>query len=216
MKIQDDQENSVQQWQAWAAQWPMSETQLTQFKDYAQLLLQYNEVMDLTAHDTLGQILTSHFTDSLSIMGHVDFTTIKALADIGTGAGFPALPLKIMYPHVRMYLIEVNYKRRTFLAEVIEKLGLADIEIINLDWRNFVRKTNFPIDLFITRATIDPFEIIRMFKPSSPYKNATAIYWAAKDWMPLALVAPYVNKRIAYTAGNRSRLFIFLRDKQSS
>ena len=119
-----------------------------------------------------------HFIDSLIVANYIDLTTIKSIADVGTGGGFPGIPLKILYPHLSMTLIEVTEKKIRFLENVVAQLGLSSVEIVNLDWRTFLRKTSSPIDLFVSRASLHSDELLKMFKPSCVYKQATLVYWA--------------------------------------
>lgn len=186
----------------------LTDEQLTQFKTYLDLLLKRNQEFDLTAIIDPEKILAYHFADSLIADHYIDMSTVHMLADIGTGAGFPALPLKIKYPELRMVLIEVTHKRITFLNEVIEKLGLKDIEICSLDWRTFLRKTNYPVDLFVTRAALEPAELLRMFKPASPYNKAQLLYWASKEWQVSEAEKPYLKAEYPYTVGERQRKLV--------
>ena len=81
----------------------------------------------------------------LSKNGHrcigVDLNKVKVIVDVGSGAGFPGIPLKILFPHLGIILIEVNKKKQRFLQTVIRILELKDIEVCGLDWRTFLRKT---------------------------------------------------------------------------
>jgi 16S rRNA G527 N7-methylase RsmG len=105
-------------------------------------------------------------------------------------------------------LIEVNHKKIEFLSTVIQELGLENVTISDLDWRTFLRTTNDSIDLFLARASLHTDELVRLFKPSSPYKEAQLIYWASKDWEPGKKDAPFVKKEYSYTLGNKKRRYI--------
>ena len=94
---------------------------------------------------------------------------------------------------------------------VIKQLGLKNVHVIDQDWRTFLRKTHYPIDLFCARASLAPEELIRIFKPSCPYNGAALIYWASTSWQADAQVAPFVEKEVPYTVGNKKRKFVFLR-----
>ncbi|MEX0940869.1 MAG: 16S rRNA (guanine(527)-N(7))-methyltransferase RsmG [Candidatus Babeliales bacterium] len=179
------------------------------FKQYLLELFSWNERIDLTAITTVKNALLYHFQDSLQIKDYVDFQQISMIADIGTGAGFPGLPLKIFYPSLALILIEVSYKRIQFLESVIETLGLENIEIVRLDWRTFLRKTEYPIDIFCARASLAPSELLRMFKPGCIYKKAQLIYWASTDWQPADKELPFIKKEKHYKVGNRKRKFVF-------
>lgn len=169
-------------WAEFQATAQLSTNQLAQFVKYAQLLQSWNERVNLTSILEDQKIIDLHFLDSLSLANFMDLTQPLTLTDIGAGAGFPAIPLKIKYPNLRIILIEVNNKKIDFLQAVIDELDLADIEIYDQDWRTFLRKTNDHVDLFCARASLKPLELLRVFKTGCIYRQAKLIYWAADHW----------------------------------
>lgn len=110
----------------------LTDRQEEQFIRYYQLLVQWNEVMNLTAITEFDQVLLKHFADSLSIAGSLDMTKIHSCIDVGTGAGFPGIPLKIAFPHLKVTLLDSLNKRLNFLNEVIGELELEDIRTVHL------------------------------------------------------------------------------------
>lgn len=190
----------------------LSPEQITQLQTYADLLATWNERMNLTALDEPEDILHYHFKDSLEISRFYPMDQVTMMADVGTGAGFPAIPLKIMYPHMQVVLIEVLNKRISFLQEVIRVLGLQNIEVVPLDWRTFLRSTSYPLDLCIARASLAPAELMRMFK-SHHYKQARLVYWASEQWQPDASMADYLYERHYYEVGDRKRQYAFFRKR---
>ncbi len=184
--------------------------QLLQFQRYAAYLLECNEFFNITAHTELSGVVRQHFEDSLALAGFIDLTTITSVADIGTGGGFPGIPLKIMFPHLKVVLLEVNKKKQGFLADVIKILGLTDIEICAVDWRTFLRTTDYKIDLFVTRAALEDLELIRVFKPACHYNTATLAYWASKDWEPHPKAQPFIQRTETYRLGHKERKLIFM------
>ncbi|HBY06035.1 TPA: 16S rRNA (guanine(527)-N(7))-methyltransferase RsmG [Candidatus Dependentiae bacterium] len=203
-------------WQNFKREASLTEQQLAQFQQYYELLIEWNRVHNLTTITDLKEVIHYHFLDSLLLGKFVDFSTLSAIADIGTGAGFPGLPLKIKYPHLSVVLIEVTEKKRQFLRVVCEALGLENVEIEALDWRTFLRKTSYHIDLFCARASLQPEELIFMLKPSSPYRDATLVYWAANDWQSLPKEAPLILKEELYRVGARWRKYVFFKNKNLS
>lgn len=196
-------------WQQFFSRFQLTVKQQEQFRRYYQLLVETNVLHNLTAITDLEKALADHFEDSLMLGKFVDLSTVIRLGDIGTGAGFPALPLKIAYPALPMLLIEVNHKKISFLEQVIGELGLTDVIISDLDWRTFLRKTDYEVDLFCARASLQPEELVRMFMPSSAYRGAQLVYWASRHWEPSPQAAPYVYKQVEYQCGNKLRRLIF-------
>lgn len=104
---------------------------------------------------------------------------------MGTGAGFPSIPLKIMFPGLKVVLIEANQKKCDFLEKLGKELDLGNVEIENRDWRSFLIKAKTrKIDYFLTRASIKDDEICRMFKPSCIYNNSTMLYYGPEWYQP--------------------------------
>lgn len=194
----------------------LSEHQLQQFKIYAQLLCSWNDRMNLTAITNLDEIIKFHFQDSLILTKVHSLTESVGLIDVGTGAGFPAIPLKIIYPSLPLVLIEVNQKKRSFLAHVIQILGLTDIVISDLDWRTFIRNSDYTADIVCARASLRPDELLRMFKGASHYQSATLVYWAAQDWQPEGHEQRFFEKEYAYQTGQKKRKLIFFKNTMSS
>lgn len=198
-------------WKALQSQVQISDEQLHQLKLYYSLLIEWNEKINLTTITEPRQMIAYHVLDSLMVGEFVDFNALRVVADVGTGGGFPGIPLKIRYPHLDLYLLEVNHKKIKFLMNVISQLGLKNVHAIDLDWRTFLRKTHYPIDLFCARASLAPEELIRIFKPSCPYNGAALIYWASTTWCADPKVAPFIEKEVPYTVGDKKRKFVFLR-----
>ena len=103
----------------------LTDKQLEQFDDYYKLLVEWNKVMNLTAITEFDDVLKLHFVDSLSGAQVCSFEN-KSLIDIGTGAGFPGIPLKIAFPDLKVTLLDSLNKRLKFLGEVIDKLSLNE------------------------------------------------------------------------------------------
>ena len=109
----------------------VSEVQLVQFEKYSRMLVEWNEKMNLTAVTDPDGIAVKHFLDSILPLYHINFDNISSIADIGTGAGFPGIPLKIMMPDKNVTLIDSLNKRINFLKAVCEETGLNGVECIH-------------------------------------------------------------------------------------
>ena len=133
----------------------LSEKQLNQFYQYYELLIKWNEVMNLTAITELEQVVTKHFVDSLYLAKIVDNLEDKiSLIDVGTGAGFPVIPLKIAFPEIKITLLDSLNKRVKFLDEVIGQLGLNEIETVHGRAEDLGRDGKYreKFDLCVSRA----------------------------------------------------------------
>jgi 16S rRNA (guanine(527)-N(7))-methyltransferase RsmG len=197
-------------WQKFAEQENLSAQALEQFKRYAALLEEWRERINLTTITGTANIIRNHFQDSLEVARFIDVKKVNTICDVGTGGGFPGLPLKIKFPHLSVVLIEVNNKKVQFLTTVIHELGLDNVTISDLDWRTFLRKTDYEIDLFCARASLHTDELIRLFKPGCRYKSARLIYWASHDWQPGQEEGPYVKSEYAYQLGSKKRRYILM------
>ncbi|MFD2117403.1 16S rRNA (guanine(527)-N(7))-methyltransferase RsmG [Paenibacillus yanchengensis] len=105
--------------------------QLQQFEDYYSMLVEWNEVMNLTGITEHAAVYEKHFYDSISLAFFVDMNNVNSLADIGSGAGFPSLPLKICFPHLKIVIVDSLNKRIQFLKELVEKLQLDNVTCIH-------------------------------------------------------------------------------------
>jgi 16S rRNA (guanine527-N7)-methyltransferase len=103
--------------------------QVLQIQQFIKILLQWNEKINLTAIRDPLEILNRHFCESMYAAVAVPMENGR-LADVGSGAGFPGIPLKIIRPDLQVFLIESNIKKATFLAEVIRELGLTDASVM--------------------------------------------------------------------------------------
>lgn len=132
----------------------LSEEQIGQFEQYYELLIQWNSVMNLTSITEYNEVLVKHFLDSLVLSKVVDTEKEFTLLDMGTGAGFPGIPLKIAHPNLSILLMDSLNKRVNFLNEVIAKLGLANITAIHGRAEELGRKDEYrgKFDICVSRA----------------------------------------------------------------
>lgn len=129
----------------------LSEYQLNQLDKYYNMLVEYNKNVNLTAITEYNQVLLKHFYDSLTLTKAIELTNQK-VCDIGTGAGFPGIVLKIAYPDLEITLVESLTKRCVFLNEVIKELDLKNIKVVNQRAEEFSQNNIEYFDIITSRA----------------------------------------------------------------
>lgn len=125
-----------------------------QFDRYYDLLIEWNKVMNLTGITDYNEVVCKHFIDSLSIVKAIDIKQIESIIDIGTGAGFPGIPIKIVFPNLKVTLLDSLNKRVKFLNSVITELNLKDIYAVHGRAEEFAKKSDYreQYDLCVSRA----------------------------------------------------------------
>ncbi len=126
---------------------------LDKFKKYFELLVEYNKVMNLTGITDIEGVYLKHFYDSLTLVKAYDFTKSISLCDVGSGAGFPSIPLKIAFPNINVTIVDSLNKRIEFLNVVIKELGLTNVKAIHSRAEEFDKRENF--DVVTSRALAD-------------------------------------------------------------
>lgn len=132
----------------------LSETQLRQFDRYQELLVEWNQKMNLTALTEPKDVAIKHMIDSVSVYDEKWFSEGMSVIDVGTGAGFPGLPLKILCPSLKVTLLDSLNKRVKFLETVVSELGLSDIVCVHARAEEAARQKQYreKFDAVVSRA----------------------------------------------------------------
>lgn len=130
----------------------LTDIQLSQLEEYCRYLLEYNTHTNLTAIKEEDQVYLKHFYDSLTFFKAIDPSKYETLLDIGTGAGFPGMVLKIVFPNLEVTLLDSNNKKINFLKELTMKLGLTKVNFFHGRAEDFCIKNREKFDLVTARA----------------------------------------------------------------
>ncbi len=202
-------------WQSFLKHHALSERQAEQFAHYLELLIEWNQRINLTAITDVPDVINYHFADSLALNKACDLKKVQMMCDVGSGGGLPGIPLAIAHPHLRVILIEIVGKKVNFLRLVAKELGMEDrIEVIDLDWRTFLRSTEYPIEAVCARASLRPDELVRMFRAhNSPYRTARLFYWATANWTVEPEEAKWFEKEVPYSVGDKERKIVIFKEQ---
>lgn len=161
----------------------ISDRQAEQFLRYFELLTEWNAVMNLTAITEFTEVVEKHFVDSALLAGYIRERNVKSLIDIGTGAGFPGVPLKIIFPEIKVTLLDSLNKRIRFLDTVIQELGLEDITAIHGRAEEYGIKGEHreQYDLCVSRAVARLASLCEFCIPFVKKEGAFVAYKAVKS-----------------------------------
>ena len=154
----------------------ITDNQLNHLQTYCSFLLEYNLHTNLTAIRTEPEVYLKHFYDSLTITKAIDLNKITNVLDIGTGAGFPGMILKIIYPHLSITLLDSNNKKTEFLKELASKLSI-EVNIINDRAEKYIINKREYFDLVVSRAVANLQVLTEL---SLPFVKINGLFIAMK------------------------------------
>ncbi len=130
----------------------LTDKQLDELNTYKEFLKEYNSHTNLTTITEDNEIYLKHFYDSLTLAKYVDLNNVNKMLDIGTGAGFPGMVIKIVFPSIDMYLMDSNNKKLVFLTQLSEKLGLTNVHMLHVRAEEYAKNNRESFDLVTSRA----------------------------------------------------------------
>ena len=189
----------------------LDKQQLEQFEMYYDLLIEWNSFMNLTAITEYEEVIQKHFLDSLSLIKSYQIKSGDTLLDMGTGAGFPGIPLKIAYPELNVLLMDSLNKRINFLNEVIKKLGLDNISAIHARAEEQARKLEYreQFDLVVSRAVAKMVSLAELCLPYVkkggyfiPYKSGKITEELEEAEYGLECLGGKLDQKVTFTLPN--------------
>lgn len=189
----------------------ISSKKMDQFIKFYEILIEKNKVMNLTGITELNEVIIKHFVDSLSIVKIMDMNSIDTMIDMGTGAGFPGVPIKIMFPEINVLLMDSLNKRIKFLREASDYCGLQKIDFVHGRAEELGKNKNYreKFDLCVSRAVADLSVLSEYCMPFVKvggnfvcYKSANSNEEIEKAENAIKLLSGCVNNRIDFVLPN--------------
>lgn len=197
----------------------LTNSQLNAFETYYDMLIDRNKVMNLTAITEFDEVMDKHFLDSVYLFRSIELKADYKLIDIGTGAGFPGIPLKIVFPELKITLLDSLNKRVGFLNDVIDELNLNDIEAIHGRAEDIARDKAYRAlyDIAVSRAVANlstlseyclPF--VKIGGKFVSYKSGDCADEVDNAKSAIHLLGGKINKIDEFSYSNNSRSFIVI------
>lgn len=161
----------------------ISAEKMEQFLKFYDILVEKNKVMNLTGITEFNEVVMKHFIDSLSIVKIIDMNTVNSLVDMGTGAGFPGIPIKIMYPEINVLLMDSLNKRIKFLKEASEYCGIRKTDYVHGRAEELGRNKAYreKYDLCVSRAVADLSVLVEYCMPFVKVGGSFVCYKSANS-----------------------------------
>ena len=197
----------------------LTDSQLNAYETYYDMLIDRNKVMNLTAITEFDEVMDKHFLDSVYLFRSIKLEADYKLIDIGTGAGFPGIPLKIVFPELKITLLDSLNKRVGFLNDLIEELNLNDIEAIHGRAEDIARNKAYraSYDIAVSRAVANlstlseyclPF--VKIGGKFVSYKSGDCADEVDNAKAAIHLLGGKINKIDEFSYSNNSRSFIVI------
>lgn len=170
--------------------------QKEQFLQYYDMMIETNKVMNLTSITDPVEVIDKHFVDSLAIHQIYDFSGNISVIDVGTGAGFPGIPLKIVFPEIQIVLLDSLNKRIRFLNEVVESLNLSGITCVHGRSEDMAQKQEYreKFDYCVSRAVANLSSLSELCLPFVKVDGKFISYKAGNSQEEINAAAPAVDK----------------------
>lgn len=197
-----------------------TEEMIEQLLVYYEMLVEKNKVMNLTAITEFDEVVEKHFLDSASIHQYIDMSEDYTVLDMGTGAGFPGIPLKILFPNLKIYLLDSLNKRVNFLNEVIIKLKLHDIEAFHGRAEDYAGNPKFRgnVDMCVSRAVANLSTLSEYCLPFVKkggqfvsYKSGNCAEEVEQSKKAIKILGGEIEKEYKFQLGESNRAFVVIR-----
>ena len=156
----------------------LTKNQKEQFNKYYEYLIEYNSHTNLTTITKKEDVYLKHFYDSILLSQSIDFKNIETMLDIGCGAGFPGLVIKILYPHLKLTLLDSNNKKTTFCNNLKDILNVENVTVINNRAEDYIKEKREYFDLVTARAVKNLPMLVEL---SIPYVKIDGHFIAMKS-----------------------------------
>lgn len=201
----------------------LTDKQVNQFLKYFEMLVEKNKVMNLTSITEFDEVIEKHFVDSLQIAQYVDLTQEVSIIDVGTGAGFPGIPLKIAFPEIKVTLLDSLNKRINFLNEVIDELGLEKITALHGRAEDYGKNGTYreQFDYCVSRAVANMSSLSEYCLPFVkvggsfiPYKSGNIDEELEQAKKAVFLLGGKIEKVEKFALSEAQRSFVFIKKEK--